>query len=89
MRKLKNTDATKRTSGQRQIRRRVILLCAIAASLAVVNGAANYYVGKTLLDKQNQIWAIGTALRNHTLVDMYHGSLQSVVYEAVFAKEMG
>ena len=89
MLKLKNTDVTKRTSGQRQIRRRVILLCGIAAGLAAVNGAANYYVGKTLLDKQNQIWAIGTALRNHTLVDMYHGSLQSVVYEAVFAKEMG
>ena len=73
----------------RSIRARVQALCVAALTLVTACGITMVFVEGRLVADVGQARTVATALRNHTVADMVHDGLRSVVYSAFSANDTG
>jgi methyl-accepting chemotaxis protein len=71
------------------IKTRAIIVCSIAFVASVAGGSTSVLISGRLAEDVHRTDAIAVALRNHTLTDMVHDGLRSVVYASFSAKEIG
>ncbi len=67
---------------------RVIALCSLSFFLVVAAALTTIYVERTILLDLEEYKTESTALRNHTLAEMYHDGIRSAVYSAFSADEL-
>jgi methyl-accepting chemotaxis protein len=73
----------------RKISTKLTLLCLVAVASLLLNGLTSYVVGKRLISDIEQTRNIGSALAQHTLRDMVHDGMRSIVYQSISASEIG
>jgi methyl-accepting chemotaxis protein len=71
----------------RKIATRSTVLVSFAVTCLLAQGATSYLIGKRLIADIEHTRVIAIALRNHSLVDMYHDGMRGIVYSAIAAKE--
>ena len=71
------------------IRRRVIAACALSILFALCSGVAMRVALSGFEGRLQVTSAIGAAQRNHTVADMAHDGVRSVVYSAFAAEQTG
>jgi len=71
------------------IKARAVIVCSIAFVASIAGGGTSVVISDRLAEDVQRTEAIAIALRNHTLTDMVHDGLRSVVYASLSAKEIG
>lgn len=72
----------------KSISTRASALCVLALLALSVAGLTSYWIGSRLLSNLDDLRIMSTALRNHTLIDMYHDMVRGAVYMALSADEL-
>ena len=73
----------------RTLKVRAWILCVVTMLVTIAVGVVAHVVGRRLTDDLARTNMIATSLRNHTVGDMVHDGLRSVVYAALTAAELG
>mgnify|MGYP002083421192 FL=1 len=73
----------------RSIKSRILALCTLAFGLVTIAAITMIFVEKRLIVDIEESKEIGAALRHHTLMDMHHEGVRSVVLSALSAEEIG
>ena len=71
------------------LKAKIILACSLAFVVSVSSGLTGMYVKSHLTSDLADANIVSTALRNHTLGDMVHDGLRSVVLSGLTAAELG
>src|SRR5690349_17097306 len=73
----------------RSIKARAIVVSVVALAVTGAMGVTGLVVKSRLSSDLAQSTMMATAIRNHTISDMIHDGLRSVVLNALLAKEIG
>ena len=72
----------------RTIKVRALIACVVTMCVTIGISGLSLFSGQRLVDDLAQTRRIATALRNHSIADMYHEGLQSSAYAALTAGEL-